>query len=216
MYLIHSPILSNNQISSTNGDDTFNAAHTILKGHYFCNQKNIDYWVQKCTKMLSSCDVTQSFMYIQYRLYNVLVWSEKMDTIQFFPIRSKIKHLQYYLFMYFENNIRSFCILFFSGQNYYGAGSPNFANWWCSDVFVAKRNGRVLFGYSALELLAPAQHRSPNFYLCDVMPSSWVNVWKIYREFNIRPRSCWNLKSYKSLSQNVKDVFIQSIFKILD
>ena len=173
--------------------------------------------VQKCTKMLFSCEVTQSFMYIQYRLYNVLVWSEKMNTIQFFPIRSKIKHLQYYLFIYFENNIRSFCILFFfSGQNYYGAGSPNFANWWCSDVFVAKRNGRVLFGYSALELLAPAQHRSPNFYLCDVMPSSWVNVWKIYREFNIRPRSCWNLKFYKSLSQNVKDVFIQSIFKILD
>ena len=49
----------------------------------------------------------------EYRLYNVLVWSEKMNTIQFFPIRSKIKHLQYYLFMYFENNIRSFCILFF-------------------------------------------------------------------------------------------------------
>ena len=124
MYLIHSPILSNNQISSTNGDDTFNAAHTILKGHYFCNQKNIDYWVQKCTKMLSSCDVTQSFMYIQYRLYNVQVWSEKMNTIQFFPIRSKIKHLQYYLFIYFENNIRSFCIFFFLVRIIMGPDRP--------------------------------------------------------------------------------------------
>ena len=154
----------------------------------------------------------------EYRLYNVLVWSEKMNTMQFFPNEMKNKISIVIPFLYILKIIlKPFCILFFfSGQNYYGAGSPNFANWWCSDVFVAKRNGRVLFGYSALELLAPAQHRSPNFYLCDVMPSSWVNVWKIYREFNIRPRSCWNLKSYKSLSQNVKDVFIQSIFKILD
>ena len=59
MYLIHSPILSNNQISSTNGDDTFNAAHTILKGHYFCNQKDIDYldfidWYKNALKCCSA------------------------------------------------------------------------------------------------------------------------------------------------------------------
>ena len=114
MYLIHSPILSNNQISSTNGDDTFNAAHTILKGHYFCNQKNIDYWVQKCTKMLSSCDVTQSFMYIQCRLYNVLVWSEKMNTMQFFPNEMKNKISIVIPFLYILKIIlKPFCILFF-------------------------------------------------------------------------------------------------------
>ena len=96
----------------------------------------------------------------EYRLYNVLVWSEKMNTMQFFPNEMKNKISIVIPFLYILKIIlKPFCILFFfSGQNYYGAGSPNFANWWCSDVFVAKRNGRVLFGYSALELLAPAHH----------------------------------------------------------
>ena len=121
MYLIHSPILSNNQISSTNGDDTFNAAHTILKGHYFCNQKNIDYldfsdWYKNALKccpaaMLPNLLCTCS---TEYRLYNVLVWSEKMNTMQFFPNEMKNKISIVIPFLYILKIIlKPFCILFF-------------------------------------------------------------------------------------------------------
>ena len=50
----------------------------------------------------------------EYRLYNVLVWSEKMNTMQFFPNEMKNKISIVIPFLYILKIIlKPFCILFF-------------------------------------------------------------------------------------------------------